>query len=104
MPVRREQNNFRGVCHGGAIFSLADMALGLACHSFGTSAATIDAQMTLSVAVKEGEWLTAHAVGASHTCRLAVCRVDITRGDGTLIGCVTGAVYLPSQSMPEGGA
>ena len=39
MRVGPQHLYFNGRCHGGAIFSLADMALGLACNSHGTVAA-----------------------------------------------------------------
>jgi len=101
MRVRPEHLNFLGSCHGGAIFSLADMALGLACNSYGTLAALIDAHLTLSVGVKQGEWLRARATEVSRTRKLAVYRIDVTRDDGALIGSLTGTVYLTGKPLPQ---
>ena len=103
MRVRTEHINFWNSCHGGAIFSLADMALGLACNSYGAIAALVDAHMTFSVGVKEGEWLTARAVEASRTRKLAVYRMDVTREDGKLVASLTGTVYLTGKPLPEAG-
>ncbi|MGH8029374.1 MAG: hotdog fold thioesterase, partial [Arenimonas sp.] len=103
MRVRAEHINFWDACHGGAIFSLADTALGLACNSYGSLAALIDAHMTFSVAVKQGEWLAARAVEVTRTRRLAVYRMDVTREDGTLVGSLTGTVYLTGKPLPETG-
>jgi len=103
MRVRPEHINFWDSCHGGAIFSLADTALGLACNSYGSLAALIDAHMTFSVGVKEGEWLTARAVEVSRTRKLGVYRMDVTREDGTLVASLTGTVYLTGKPLPENG-
>ncbi len=101
MRVRREHINFLGSCHGGAIFSLADMALGLACNSHGTIAAMVDAHIAVTAGAKEGEWLTARAVEVSRTRKLAVYRIEVTRAEGTPIGSMTGTVYLTGKPLPE---
>ena len=46
MTVDARHLNFNGGCHGGAIFSLADSAFGLASNSHGPVAAGIDAHIT----------------------------------------------------------
>ena len=61
MTVGPEHLNFNGTCHGGAIFSLADTAFGLASNGHGTVAAAIDANLTFNVAVRQGERVTATA-------------------------------------------
>ena len=51
--------NFNGKCHGGAIFTLADTAFGLASNSHGMIAVGIDAHITYHVAAQAGDTLTA---------------------------------------------
>lgn len=104
MRVRPEHINFLGSCHGGAIFSLADMALGLACNSYGTVAALIDAHMTFSAAVREGDTLTARAVEISRTRKLAIYRIDVARDGVASVASMTGTVYLAGKALPEAGA
>jgi len=104
MRVRPEHINFLGSCHGGAIFSLADMALGLACNSYGTVAALIDAHMTFSAAVREGDALTARAVEISRTRKLAIYRIDVARDGVASVASMTGTVYLAGKALPEAGA
>lgn len=99
MRVRAQHINFFGACHGGAIFSLADMALGLACNSYGTLAALIDAHITFPTAVKEGNVLTAYATEVSRNRKLAIYRVDVTREDGGLVSSLTGTVYLTGRPL-----
>lgn len=100
MQVRAEHINFWNSCHGGAIFSLADMALGLACSSYGSLAPLIDAHMNFAVKVEQGERLTARALEASRTRKFAVYRIDVTRADGTLVASLTGTVYLTGKPLP----
>ena len=99
MRVRPHHINFFGACHGGAIFSLADMALGLACNSYGTLAALIDAHITFPTAVKEGDVLSASATEVSRSRKLAIYRVDVRREGGTLVSSLTGTVYLPGRPL-----
>jgi LAO/AO transport system ATPase/phenylacetic acid degradation protein PaaD len=94
MRVGPQHLNLWNGCHGGAIFSLADTALGLVCNSPGKLGALIDAHMSFCVAVKEGDMLTAQAVEISHTNKLGVYRSEVRRQDGTLIASLTGTVYL----------
>jgi len=103
MRVRPEHINFWDSCHGGAIFSLADTALGLACNSYGSIAALIDSHMTFSVAVKAGERLVARAEEVSRTRKLGVYRMEVRREDGVLVASLTGTVYRTGKPLPEEG-
>jgi phenylacetic acid degradation protein PaaD len=94
--------NFNGACHGGVIFALADTAFGLASNSHGTIAVGIDAHVTYHVAAQLGDTLTASASEISRTRRIAVYRIDVTRGDGALVSAFTGTVYVTTR--PNEGA
>jgi LAO/AO transport system ATPase/phenylacetic acid degradation protein PaaD len=95
MRVGAQHVNFNDRCHGGAIFSLADMALGLACNSYGTIAALIDGNISISNAVELGEWLVAQATEVSRSRKVAVYRVDVSRAsDRAHVACLSGTVYL----------
>jgi len=96
MHVGRQHLNFNGNCHGGAIFTLADTAFGLASNSHGVIAAGIDAHATFQVAVREGDVLVARATEASLGRKLAVYRVDVLRGTD-LVATFTGTVYVTSR-------
>ena len=97
MRVGPQHLNFNGRCHGGAIFSLADSAFGLASNSHGVVAAGIDAHITYQVAVSEGDVLVARATEVSLTRKLAVYRVDVTRDDGACVSSFTGSVYVTGR-------
>jgi LAO/AO transport system ATPase/phenylacetic acid degradation protein PaaD len=99
MHVTAEHLNFNGNCHGGAIFTLADSAFGLAANSHGTLAAGIDAHITYHVAVQKGDILTARATEIARNTKLAVYRIDVTRADGVAVSAMTGTVFV--KSGPE---
>lgn len=97
LTLRDEHINFMGTCHGGVVFTLADTAFGLAANSHGLIAAGIDAHITYQVSAKVGDTVTATAVEVSRSRKLAVYRVDVTRGDGALLSVFTGTVYITTR-------
>ncbi|MBK9114460.1 MAG: methylmalonyl Co-A mutase-associated GTPase MeaB [Betaproteobacteria bacterium] len=104
MRVAPQHLNFNGKCHGGAIFTLADSAFGVAANAYGVVAAGIDTHTTFQVAVSEGDVLTARSLEVSRNAKIAVYRVDVTRGDGTVVASFTGTVFMtrrPHQARPD---
>jgi acyl-CoA thioesterase len=102
MTVREQHLNFNGTCHGGALFAFADAAFGLASNSHGAIAAGIDAHITYQLAAALGDELTAVAVEVSRSRKLAVYRIDVTRGDGAMVSSFTGTVYVTTRHHDEG--
>ena len=98
MTVDARHLNFNGVGHGGAIFSLADSAFGLAANSHGPLAAGIDAHITFQAGVVAGDRLVARATEAHRSRRVAVYRIDVVRldpgGGESAISSFTGTVYI----------
>jgi len=97
MTVDRRHLNFNGVCHGGAIFALADSAFGLAANSHGPVASGIDAHITFQTAVAAGDTLVARAIEVQRSRRIGVYRIDVVRADigGEMpVSSFTGTVYI----------
>lgn len=104
MRVGAPHLNFHGRCHGGAIFSLADTALGLACNSYDTVASLIDGHLSLTVAVEPGEWLHATAIEVSRTRKLGVYRIEVARGDAREhVGVLSATVYRTDRPLDNPG-
>jgi LAO/AO transport system kinase len=98
MRVGPQHINFNGTCHGGALFTLADSAFGLACNSQGVLTAAIDCHVTFQVAVRDGDVLEACAVEASRSKKLCVYRVDVVRAhDRALVSTFTGTAYITGR-------
>jgi LAO/AO transport system ATPase/phenylacetic acid degradation protein PaaD len=104
MQVGAKHINFNGTCHGGALFTLADTAFGLACNSQGVLTAAIDCHVTFQVAVRDGDTLEACAVEVSRSNKVCVYRVDILRAhDRKLVSTFTGTAYItgkPNEPAP----
>ncbi len=107
MTVEARHLNFNGGCHGGAIFSLADSAFGLASNSHGPLASGIAAHITYQAGVRAGERLVARAIEVSRSRRIAVYRIDVVRpdpdGSETAVSSFTGTVSSrPEPARAEG--
>jgi LAO/AO transport system ATPase/phenylacetic acid degradation protein PaaD len=98
MTVDARHLNFNGGGHGGAIFSLADSAFGLASNSHGPIASGIAAHITYQAAVAAGDTLVARATEAQRSRRIGVYRIDVVReevdGEETAVSSFTGTVYV----------
>ena len=99
MRIGRQHLNFLGGCHGGALFSLADMALGLACNSGAAMAALIDAHVSFPARVVDGDRLVATATEVARSRRLARYRIEVTRDD-EMVASMSATVYLSSSRDP----
>ena len=98
MTIDARHLNFNGGGHGGAIFSLADSAFGLASNSHGPIASGIAAHITYQAAVAAGDTLVARASEAQRSRRIGVYRIDVVReevdGGETAVSSFTGTVYV----------
>jgi len=95
--VREDHLNFRGVLHGGALFSLADCAFSLASNAHGDSAMAIDTHLALTAPSRLGNTVTATATEITRGRTLATYRVDVVRDDGRTAGLFTGTVFIRNQ-------
>ncbi len=94
--VRDDQINFHGGTHGGVLFSLADCAFSLASNAHGDPAVAIDTHLAITSPSGAGDELTATAREMTRGRSLATYRVDVTRGDGRIVGLFTGTVFVKS--------
>lgn len=97
MTVRAPHLNFNGTCHGGAIFTLADSAFGMACNSRGMVTAAIDCHITYQRPTRLGEVLVAMAQEVSRGKSVCVYRVDVIReSDRAKVSSFTGTAFITS--------
>jgi acyl-CoA thioesterase len=97
LAVADYMTNIHGVTHGGAVFTLADMALGNACNSWG------DAELAINVTIyylrpsKPGEYLTATASAENITRKTGLYRIVVENESGDKIALADGLVYRKSS-------
>jgi acyl-CoA thioesterase len=100
--------NFVGSVHGGALFSLADAALGVASNSWGRVCVALTLEIQYLSAPLAGEILMATASERSRTRRTAAYAIDvISESDGVLRASLqamcfrTGRWHLGQDAWPE---
>ena len=76
-----KMNNFHGLIHGGAIFSLIDEAFGVASNSHGTVALALNMNLTYISPPKANSLLIAEAKEESRTRRTAAYRIEVRQGE-----------------------
>ena len=99
MKVTPEHLNGGGVCQGGALFTLADLAFAAATNSHARLTFSIDSSIHFFQSVSEGI-LYAEAREVFNHKRLANCEVRITTEEGELIATFNGTGYRKDTVLP----
>jgi acyl-CoA thioesterase len=101
LTVGKQHLNAAGVCHGGSIFALADIALAAASNSYGQVALLTNGNISVFHASQEGDTLTAKAKEISASRKLGHYRVKITNSAGEQIAIYNATVYKTSKPLPD---
>ncbi len=86
-------DNFQGIAHGGAIFSLADAAFAAASNSHGTPAVALAMSIQFLNAPRAGSRLTAEAREQRLGQRAGFYAMTVVDDDGTMIATCQGVVH-----------
>lgn len=98
MRIENHHLNGVNVVHGGAIFTLADLAFAAASNSHGTVAVAINASIWYVKAALEGT-LYAEAQEVSLNPKLATYSIKITNEEGDIFATFEGMVYRKKQPI-----
>ena len=101
MTVTREHLNGGNVCQGGALFTLADLAIAALMNSQGRLTFGINNSIMFLSSAKEGDCLRAEAIGIADHHKIPSVEVRVTNQDGRLICHVTGMGYRRAEPVPE---
>lgn len=101
MKVEKEHLNAAGVCHGGSIFALADIALAAASNSYGTVALLTNGNIGVFHATQLGDTLFAKAKEISASRKLGHYRVKVSNRAGEQIAIYNATVYKTSTPLPK---
>ncbi len=91
LKIAPDMHNFNGVTHGGALFTLADTAFGLASNTRGTALA-MHISINYIKATVSGDLLTAVAEEEHLTRSTGIYRMTVFRGDET-VALLRGTVF-----------
>lgn len=95
-----EHANGLGIAHGGALFSLADLAFAAASNSHGTAAVAINAGISYVKAVSQGR-VRAEAKEISCGSRLATYTVEVRDEEDAICAVFQGTVYRKGRPLFE---
>ncbi len=93
MTVGNEHLNAAGLCHGGAIFSLADVAFALACNSHGVMALALEISVNYLRPAKAGEVLTAFAREINLGNSTGLYSIEVKNQDSKLLAFFKATAY-----------
>mgnify|MGYP002623664154 CR=1 FL=1 len=101
MTVTHEHLNAGGVCQGGALFTLADLALAAVMNSRGQLTFGIQNNIMYLASAHEGDVLTAEAIEIADHHKIPAVEVRITNQEGRLLCHVTGLAYRKQAPLSE---
>ena len=101
MTVTEAHLNGGNVCQGGALFTLADLAIAALMNHSGQLTFGISNNIMFVSSAKEGDHLRAEAVHVANHPKIPSMEVRVTNQAGQLICHVTGMGYRKSQFITE---
>lgn len=101
MLVTHKHINIRGVIHGGAIVSLADMSMMLACATMGKHTVTLDLNINFVRRVREGDIVKAFPQVIHKGKTTMVVRGSILDAKGQLLAEARGTFFVTGDYTPD---
>ena len=99
MPVADHHLNAADVVHGGALFTLADLAFAVASNSHGRLALSINVTISYLKAAR-GPLITAEAKEVSCNSKLATYTMELRDAAGDLVALAQGTVFRKDTPLP----
>lgn len=100
LEIKPEHLNAAGRTQGGAIFTLADLALAAAANSHGTLAFSLSSNITFLRASGAGDTLYAEARERYTGRSTGYYQIDVTDQSGTLIATFESSVFRKKDEVP----
>jgi acyl-CoA thioesterase len=101
LTVRENMLNGLGICHGGIIFTLADIAFEYACNSRNVRTLAVTCSIDYSARAVEGDTLTARTEEKSLNGRTGIYDVTVTNQDGAIIAHFRGTSHGTSAHVQD---
>ena len=102
MLLTDSHRNFLGMVHGGAIFSLADVAFGAAANSWGTRAMAIHISIDYLAAPGDTPWLEAEVRKTGRAGRTCHYGMEVRNSTGDVIAVLSGWAYQTKKDLADG--
>lgn len=102
MTVEPHHLNAGGVCQGGAIFTLGDLAIAGCANAHGKLTLSINCQILFLRPAKLGDHLKAECT-TPHCGRITAVETRITNADDELVAFMSGECYQKETPFPTDG-
>lgn len=93
MKIEKGHVNAAGYCHGGVIFSLADVAFALACNSHGKLAVALDMSISFIKAVSPGTKITARCIERHRGKSTGRYTIEVMDNENNLIALLKATAF-----------
>ncbi len=100
MKARKDYDNIFGITHGGAVFSLLDVAFGSAANSYGTIAVAININISYIKPSLNGNVLTAEANEVTRSNRISNFSITVKNEKGEILAVSQAVAYLKKDRLP----
>ena len=100
MTVTNDHLNAGGVCQGGALFTLADLALAAVMNSRGRLTFGLGSSISFLHSAVVGDRLTAVATEVADHRKIPYCEVKVTNQDGKMVCALTAMAFRKDQPIP----
>ncbi len=100
LTVEERHLNGGGVCQGGAIYPLADLAFAAVTNSHGILSLGISNTITFLKSAQLGDTITAECNELLNHHKLPYCDIKITNQHGELLAVMTGLAYRMKKDFP----
>lgn len=100
LTVEERHLNGGGVCQGGAIYTLADIAFAAVTNSHGIQSLGISNTITFLKSAQLGDTITAECTELLNHHKLPYCDIKITNQHGELLAVMTGLAYRMKKDFP----
>lgn len=95
--VEKQHLNGLNIVHGGVLFAMADLAMGLAAHSHGSVAVTLSADISFFNPAHLGDTLIAEVEELALRRTVASYLVSVKDGKGTLLASMKCQAYRKGE-------
>ncbi|MCQ2196177.1 MAG: hotdog fold thioesterase [Bacteroidaceae bacterium] len=100
LTVQERHLNGAGVCQGGVMYTLADLAFAAVANSRGILSLGISNTITMLKSAQQGDVLTAECTEVLNHHRLPYCDIRITNQNGDIMATMTGLAYRTKRDFP----
>lgn len=100
LSVAENHLNGAGVCQGGVMYTLADLAFAGVANCHGTLTLGISNTITFLKSAQLGDHLTAECTEQLDHHRLPYCDMKVTNQRGELLAAMTGLAYRMKRDFP----